>query len=630
MRWIIGCCFLIGLLSLCGCRHARGTAGRRSAGIDPAYVQLIQQGIPLSTQQQEEISAVSSPDVTASLTRALGWLAKEQRADGSWEAYRPVRAVALAGLALSGGGEAYQQETLKAARWLMNQQQPDGSWSVKRRRELPIDQAMAIWFLATVLQHQSDPDMAEAVESGARYILDHQQADGGWAYAYGQSEYRNTFVSVCQLLALRAVLNAGILVPEVEQSFVASMRDLLYVQDRESGAFGDEFRGVDRWSATGEAVLGLQLVGLSRIPETMHGVEALEGMVNGWLGAADWPLLEAMLNHFAFQLHGGHLWTRWAAGVQEELLEWQQPDGSWNPPGSEYIQGPAYATALCCLMLQGYERAWVPADVTRSWMPPVWRFEVGGIPKHIMLTVPLAPHDLYLIPQNMLESCVRSHGIISLVDDNELYPLLPEQIRYTNAAERCLYDAALMRRMMVHFNLPKVGANKLKDIKPWALASGLLFAAAEKEGLEYDALQRKLSFLSPNRTRQTLMSAQDLIEELDAVDCDIQRRFLTDLVELLDQNPHRARQIANAWGRGDITSLEQLIALPIPALSNSIARVATKIYADRNNGQRDFYLLDPVLLLGTNNVLDQLQDMGLSIERLLILGNQCKLEVDAL
>ncbi|NCC51570.1 MAG: hypothetical protein EOM20_10175 [Spartobacteria bacterium] len=611
MRWFV-CGALVGVLSLCGCSHTRPAGSGAGREINPEYETLIRESVS---------SSVSMPSVPGGMRAPApnAWLRKTQGPEGGWEAYRPVRTVALAGLALWGGrqNDDNRQAAWRAAQWLARRQEPDGHWAVKRARERPVDQALAVWFLATALPYWEDPTLAAVVERGARYILDHQQPGGGWAYSYGKGAYRNTLISVCQLLALRATVNAGLLQPEIEESFTRSLSDLLSVQDRQSGAFGDEFRGVDRWSATGEGVLGLQVIGLGRIPETMHGVEALEGMVNGWLGAADWPLLECLLNHYAFQLQGGTQWERWSDGVTEELLEWQQPDGSWQPPGSELILGPAYATALCSLVLQGVGPVLQVPDATRSWRPPLWALHAGDAVNYVMLTVPLASFDTHMLPPSVVALCASAERIVPFVNEDELYEVLPDYVSCAQDDSRCVGDPALLRRVAALLHLPKLGVMQLSDIQPWALVSAVLFVAIEDSGLEYDILQRNLSFMSRATRGDTLLEAGEFMELLDGINHVQQLAALSNVVNVLQSEPGLMRKVADAWGRGDTGFVEQQLSLALPAgaLSDVTSVVAEKLHLECQDRASAIFLLEPVFVLGTNNVLDRLRHRGYRIER---------------
>jgi hypothetical protein len=54
---------------------------------------------------------------------------------------------------------------------------------------------------------------------------------------------------------------------------------------------------------------------------------------------------------------GGDFWKGYNKMMRDELLDHQNPDGSWpSPPGNRHSVGPIYDTALAVLMLEVYYR----------------------------------------------------------------------------------------------------------------------------------------------------------------------------------------------------------------------------------------------------------------------------------
>jgi hypothetical protein len=55
---------------------------------------------------------------------------------------------------------------------------------------------------------------------------------------------------------------------------------------------------------------------------------------------------------------GGTYWMEWDGTFRNPMIQHQAEDGHWPPAphSTEGTYGPAYTTALCCLMLEVYYR----------------------------------------------------------------------------------------------------------------------------------------------------------------------------------------------------------------------------------------------------------------------------------
>ncbi|GAC1403993.1 MAG: squalene--hopene cyclase [Candidatus Velthaea sp.] len=130
--------------------------------------------------------------------RALGYLLAEQEADGAWFGRWGVNYVygtsgALAGLALTPGGEAVERALVRGAVWLRTVQNGDGGWGETCRSyedpalrgqgaSTPSQTAWALIGLLGVVDRLPGlhAHFAAALDRGVAYLLREQMPDGTW------------------------------------------------------------------------------------------------------------------------------------------------------------------------------------------------------------------------------------------------------------------------------------------------------------------------------------------------------------------------------------------------------------------------------------------------------------------
>jgi uncharacterized protein YbaP (TraB family) len=554
------------------------------------------------------------------LQRALRWLAAHQQPDGSWDSHSPVRTTALALMTLASGTHPDSDAVRRAAGWLVTQQQPDGRWPSVRGRQAPLDQALAVQALAHATRFFPDGALEDPLRKGAVYILDHQQAGGGWGYAYGRMGYRSTLVTACQITALKDVVRAGMLCSSISSALLRAAADVLHVQDAETGRFGDEFRGIDRWSATGEGVAALQAAGLGSTPEARKGLAALEYLVNGWLGAADWPLLEAWFSHRAMAAQGGWLWDKWRPAISRELLAYAQPEGYWLPPGDEYVMGPAYATALCCLFLQEMTGCPDRAHLLQGHVPPAWVLEKNGQSCFVLSGVPLQHAELYALPEAWLTQYAQADALLLPWDMQRVETAVAE----SGAVERpCTLSADMVQRVARILQVPMPGRAALKTVAPWALAA----ACAEQMFLTNDIriaeLEHFFRYSCGGKRVHCLLSDADVVDLLQGMDCATGIALLKGVLDLGRHSPEWPRTLARAWTRGDLHGLQQMLwAMPpdqAQGIQAQFMEPLNRALADALDTTKPpahtFVLLPVPVVSGPRNVLVLLQARGWRVDQ---------------
>jgi hypothetical protein len=191
------------------------------------------------TTQAQAIPDEYKPGIEKSLT----WLAKQQKKDGSWsnpENQCDVICTGVAGLAfLMEGSTAvkgkYAESIKQAVTWMVQNCQEgteDGRFGTDARQARFADmtgQSYAVLFLASALTREEkseikgfearlararQQEMKGVLKRAVQFIVKAQAKSGGWGLTSSQSGQDNAGSTLEQILALRAVEQAGIDVPK--------------------------------------------------------------------------------------------------------------------------------------------------------------------------------------------------------------------------------------------------------------------------------------------------------------------------------------------------------------------------------------------------------------------------------
>ncbi len=323
--------------------------------------------------------------------RGLEWLARNQSADGSWSAkigfklntgyeYTAERGhvgttslalmAFLAGGHMPGRGE-YGDVVLRGLDWILAACQPDGYITSSGTRMY--SHAFATLFLAEIYGMTTRSDVHAKLQNAVDYIVNAQNAEGGWRYAPFAQDSDMSIV-VCQVLALRAARNIGIQVPAatVERATNYVLESAITERDQLHGGFSRRWGGDPIGAFTYQRGAGSR----SSFPLTAAGVTSLHG-----LGIYSDDAIRLGLDYLRRNLDdfnrrygpGGHYffwyghyyavqamytagsqggvryWEPYFERLRRDLLALQLPDGSFpNHVGP----GPAFGTAMGVLILQ--------------------------------------------------------------------------------------------------------------------------------------------------------------------------------------------------------------------------------------------------------------------------------------
>jgi len=322
--------------------------------------------------------------------RGLEWLAEHQNADGSWTAkvgyklnsdYKDtgeaghVGVTALAGTAFLAGGHVpdrgkYADVVARALDFVLNSVQEDGY--VTRSGTRMYSHAFATLFLAEVCGMTHRADVRFKLQRAVDFIVDTQNAEGGWRYAPFSPDSDMSIV-VCQAMALRSARNIGIRVPHstidratnyvIDSAITeeSSQRGFHGIYADEIGAFHYQ-RGKGSRSSfplTAAGVTALHGLGNYSDESIRRGLDYLRRNLAGFnqLGRKEGGHYFFWYGHYygvqamytAGNAHQVNYWEPYFEEVRSELLALQLADGSWpNKVGP----GPAFGTAMGVLILE--------------------------------------------------------------------------------------------------------------------------------------------------------------------------------------------------------------------------------------------------------------------------------------
>ena len=275
------------------------------------------------------------------VARGLAWLASQQQPDGSWSTNSALNALPILAFLSNGNLPAtagYGTVIDRGVRYLLTQQTADGAFT--NGGALLYGHAVTTVVLAEILgmvQHETGvrPRLTKAVALilKAQAVPKGNLHDGGWRY-FPNSTDSDLAVTVWQVAALRAALNAGLHVPRE-----ALDRAAQYLQRcaHPRGGFAYQPGGFPNAGRTAAASVALRMCGkFNSQPADFFPAQSVpwtdEYFYHGtFFSALSDPEFNATL-----------------------VTKMQNPDGSWPlPPHSrdEAEAGPLYTTSLAILAL---------------------------------------------------------------------------------------------------------------------------------------------------------------------------------------------------------------------------------------------------------------------------------------
>jgi hypothetical protein len=314
-----------------------------------------------------------TPACEDAVVKGLNWLRTHQAADGSWGSQKAAM-TGLALLAYFGHCETPQSmefgdTTFKGITYLVDLGMKNNGRLATNGdisgQPFCYEHAIATYALAEAATFCKEfkvavPNLMEITEQAGQFIIDNQNANGGWAYNYARSAgHTDVSVTGWQIQALKACSHTGIKFRRLMPSVNNGLKYLATCQN-DIGAFG--YTGPPAagsyYPLTGVGVLCNQMWG-KRGAEVSKGVRAIAKFTEFEYAGASGNLYQHYYESQAMMQRGGSEWRRYNDLFRDQILNNQNDDGSWKIPGGKAIASggePVYNTSLCILMLEVYYR----------------------------------------------------------------------------------------------------------------------------------------------------------------------------------------------------------------------------------------------------------------------------------
>ncbi len=315
---------------------------------------------------------------------ALEWLAKRQRADGSWDfadvgpctsqgrISNPIGGTAYALLPFLAAGHTHRQGTYRKQiqaglqylttigvsvpagydlRGVVNQRdddpEPNYAYYVHGAATLALCEA---WGMSR------DRTLKPACEGAVRFLINSQDPRGG-GWRYNPQQPGSTSCTAIQVMALRAAERSGIAVPKPTWQGVSFYLDSVAV-DRE-GRYGYEAQ---------KKAFDISVTSMALLSRMYSGWQRDDGDLRKGVALLDrkGPYDNLYYCYFASQVMknwGGPEWQRWNERLRDDLVAWQDREGdaagSWAPrdrSDTSVSGGRLLTTCLATLTLEVYYR----------------------------------------------------------------------------------------------------------------------------------------------------------------------------------------------------------------------------------------------------------------------------------
>lgn len=361
----------------------------------PAFSKRLNRNRDSEEESSNELGPLG-PQTEAAIERGLQFLAKYQRADGSWslddfdervEIQSPTAATALSLLSFQGAGYTHQQfkyeETCKnALKWLIENQRPDGDLYVRTDAKSNSNAWLYSHSIATLALCESygmtqDPVIKDNAQRAINFLVRSQDPQGG-GWRYQPKIGSDTSVTGWCMMALKSAELSGLEVPKESYEGIQKWLKGSQASEREKFLYRYNWQAPDTPSTRH-----------GRVPTpVMTSVGLLMRLYLGWrrdnadmTQGADWllqrlpaegtianPQRDTYYWYYSTQVlfhMGGNRWKTWFGSLYPMLIRSQKQsgefDGSWDPNGQipdawGRFGGRLYVTTLNILSLEVYYR----------------------------------------------------------------------------------------------------------------------------------------------------------------------------------------------------------------------------------------------------------------------------------
>jgi hypothetical protein len=315
--------------------------------------------------------------------KGLEWLQATQADDGSWGGNNKNAMTGLALLAYLGRCETplspkYGDTVLKGIIYLVDQgmKQEGRLTTGAQPNPQPYEHAIATYALgeATTFAQQLNftvPNLPEVTQMAGQYILDNQHEGGGWDYGYRTDGGRGGDLSVVawQIQALKACDHTGLHFSDMKSAIRKALDYVERCQGSEGGfgyqpgRHGHAPNGY--FTLTGAGMLSFQMWDKGSAAPVRKGARYINDRSQFEYNTANADLYGHYYEGQAMIARGGEQWEKYNAMFRDEVLDNQNPDGSWKKPGggeklnavgARFEGDVHYRSCLAILMLEVYYR----------------------------------------------------------------------------------------------------------------------------------------------------------------------------------------------------------------------------------------------------------------------------------
>lgn len=275
-----------------------------------------------------------TPQMQASVNKALNYLKRTQASDGSWGGRNPA-VTALACMAFMANGDLpgrgkFGVNVERGINYLVKQQ--DSSGYLGGNGGQMYGHGFATLALVEAYGMVPKPELRKSIEQALKCIVKSQKADGGWRYDPSPQGEADLSITICQMMALRAANNSGFFINRnvIDRAIKYTKRSA-----QPDGGFSYTLNsGGSSFPRTGAGVTCLFGAGEYDCPEVKKGLEYLKkamqaGREDGYFFYGHYYAAQAM--HQA----GGDYWVFWYPRIRDELIRKQKGDGSWQSEVSD-------------------------------------------------------------------------------------------------------------------------------------------------------------------------------------------------------------------------------------------------------------------------------------------------------
>jgi hypothetical protein len=297
-----------------------------------------------------------TPETEKAIEKGLGYLAKSQSRNGSFQSSVPVATTSIACLSFMAAGNTpsrglYSTNIRRGLEYILKCVSRSG-YITEGNNAFGGSSGMhghgfATLFLAEALGMIEDPELYERVheklKSAVRITEQTQNQFGGWNSAPDpkQSDDGSGAVAIMQIMALRAARSAGV---TIRQETIDKAKK--YVQDMttDDGWYQYNWNSRGGHRSSGLAGPGTYMLGAMELytnPKYERGIKNLlstapfikgnkgNGSDSGWMSWYYYTLFYASLAIFQ---HGGKEWQTWYSSMRDDLIKKQTNDGRWEDP----------------------------------------------------------------------------------------------------------------------------------------------------------------------------------------------------------------------------------------------------------------------------------------------------------